>query len=152
MDVIQDRMEFSLKRRKVKGTTDLDEKMLDVEQQNADVEQRKLQIETERLHLEIERLKERRSEPIKSGTIPTAVKLPKLDFMKFRGELLKWQEFWDCFDSAIHSNPSLSPVDKLRAKLEGHASEVIAGRALTNENYEEAIKLWTMPIIPVLWI
>ena len=30
------------------------------------------------------------------------VKLPKLDFKKFNGELLMWPEFWDSFDSAIH--------------------------------------------------
>ena len=70
----------------------------------------------------------------------TTVKLPKLDFNKFRGELLKWQEFWDSFES----NASLNPVEKmnyLRAKLEGEAEEAILGLTLTNANYEEAIRL-----------
>ena len=72
------------------------------------------------------------------------VKLLKLDFNKISGELLKWQEFWDSFESAIHSNASLNPVKKmnyLRAKLEGEAEEVISGLTLTNVNYEEAIRL-----------
>ena len=70
--------------------------------------------------------------------------MPKLDFNKFSGELLKWQEFWDSFESAIHSNASLNPVEKmnyLRAKLEGEAEEVISGLTLKNANYEEAIRL-----------
>jgi len=72
------------------------------------------------------------------------VKLPKLDFKKFSGELLLWPEFWDSFDSAIHSNLSLSPVDKmnyLKAKLDGEGAEVKSGLVLTNVNYEEAIRL-----------
>ena len=72
------------------------------------------------------------------------VKLPKLDFNKFGGELLKWEEFWDSFESALHSNASLNPVEKmnyLRAKLEGEAEEVISGLTLTNANYEEASRL-----------
>ena len=31
----------------------------------------------------------------------THVKLPKLDLMKFDGDMLQWQEFWDSFNSAI---------------------------------------------------
>ena len=55
-----------------------------------------------------------------------------------------WPEFWDSFDSAIHSNLSLSPVGKmnyLKAKLDEEAADVISGLALTNVNYEEAIRL-----------
>ena len=55
-----------------------------------------------------------------------------------------WPKFRDSFHSAIHSNPPLSPVDKmnyLKAKLDGEAAEVISGLALSNVNYEEAIRL-----------
>ena len=41
------------------------------------------------------------------------VKLPKLEVRKFSGKLEEWQEFWDSFESAIHSNDSLSNVDKI---------------------------------------
>ena len=130
MEMIKDRMEFKLRRGSVKVNIELEEK---------------LQIEAERLSLEKEKLKKKLEvETAKQGMKSNSVKLPKLDFNKFGGELLKWQEFWDSFESAIHSNASLNPVEKmnyLRAKLEGEAEEVISGLTLTNANYEEAIRL-----------
>ncbi|XP_073249615.1 uncharacterized protein [Porites lutea] len=145
MEMIKDRMEFKLRRGSVKVNIELEEKMLEIERQKAEIEHRKLQIEAERLNLEKEKLKKKLEvETAKQGMKSNTVKLPKLDFNKFSGELLKWQEFWDSFESAIHSNASLNPVEKmnyLRAKLEGEAEEVISGLTLTNANYEEAISL-----------
>ena len=145
MEMIKDRMEFKLRRGSVKVNIDLEEKMLQIEQQKVDIEHRKLQIEAERLNLEKEKLKKKlEAETAKPGMKSNTVKIPKLDFTKFSGNLLKWQEFWDSYDSAIHSNASLSPVEKinyLRAKVEGESEEVISGLTLTNANYEEAIKL-----------
>ena len=40
------------------------------------------------------------------------IKLPKLSIRKFNGDLTKWVTFWDSFSSSIHSNPTLSNVDK----------------------------------------
>ena len=74
------------------------------------------------------------------------VKLPKLDFQKFTGDILKWKEFIDCFTGAIDQNPTLSNVDKfnyLKAKLEGEALSSIAGIELTNDNYSVALKILT---------
>ena len=145
LDMIKDRMEFKLRRGSVRVNIELEEKMLQIEQHKAEIENRKLQIEAERLNLQKEKLKKKmETETAKTGTKPNNVKLPKLDFSKFSGKLLKWQEFWDSFDSAIHSNESLSPCEKmnyLRAKLEGEAAEVISGLTLTNANYQEAIRL-----------
>ena len=70
------------------------------------------------------------------------VKLPKLSIRKFGGDLTKWVTFWDCFDFAIHRNPSLSNVDKfnyLNSYLESTAAESVAGLTLTSANYEEAV-------------
>ena len=70
------------------------------------------------------------------------VKLPKLSIRKFGGDLTKWVTFWDSFDSSIHSNPTLSNVDKfnyLNSFLESIAAESIAGLTLTSANYEEAV-------------
>lgn len=107
MEMIKDRMEFKLRRGSVKVNIDLEEKMLQIEQQKAEIEHRKLQIEAERLTLEKEKLKKKlEAETAKPGTKPNTVKLPKLDFNKFCRKLLKWQEFWDFFDSAIHCNES----------------------------------------------
>lgn len=43
----------------------------------------------------------------------SAVKLPALDLPSFSGEILKWIEFWDSFESSVHCNSKLSPVEKL---------------------------------------
>ena len=75
------------------------------------------------------------------GATPN-VKLPKLSLRKFGGDLAKWATFWDVFESTIHNNPSLSPVDKfnyLKSVVESTAAEAIAGLTLTAANYEEAI-------------
>ena len=59
---------------------------------------------------------------------------PKLDLPKFEGNVLEWHSFWDSFDSAIHSNSTLSEVQKcnyLKSLLEWEASNTIAGFALT---------------------
>ena len=72
------------------------------------------------------------------------VKLPKLSLRKFNGDITKWASFWDSFDSAIHSNSSLSSVDKfnyLNSLLESTAAEFIAGLTLTAKSYEEAIAI-----------
>ena len=72
------------------------------------------------------------------------VKLPKLEVRKFSGKLEEWQEFWDSFESAIHSNDSLSNVDKffyLKGLLLEPVRSAIAGFALTSANYEAAVEL-----------
>ena len=71
-------------------------------------------------------------------------RLPKLEIPVFTGEPLDWQPFWDCFEAAIHANPSLSAVQKLsylRAQLRGEAARTIAGLPLTNTNYGHSISL-----------
>ena len=65
------------------------------------------------------------------------MKLPKLSIKKFGGDLTKWVTFWDIFNSSIHSNPTLSSVDKfnyLMSLVESSAAEAIA-----SANYDEAI-------------
>ena len=77
------------------------------------------------------------------------VKLPKLEVRKFSGKLEEWQEFWDSFESAIHSNDSLSSMDKfsyLRGLLLEPATSAIAGFALTSVNRDNGID------IPEAWM
>ena len=72
------------------------------------------------------------------------VKLPNLEVRNFSGKLEEWQEFWDSFESAIHSNDSLSNVDKfsyLRGLLLDPARSAITGFVLTSANYEAAVEL-----------
>lgn len=70
------------------------------------------------------------------------VKLPKLSIKRFNGDLTKWVTYWDSFNSSIHSNPSLSSVDKfnyLMSLVESSAADAIAGLTITSANYDEAI-------------
>ena len=72
------------------------------------------------------------------------VKLPKLKVKPFDGKVEEWQEFWDCYNSTIHSNTGLANVDKfayLRGLLKDSARNAIAGFSLTSANYEAAVKL-----------
>ena len=39
-------------------------------------------------------------------------RLPKLEVKRFSGAICEWQEFWDSFESAVHSNDDLGDVDK----------------------------------------
>ena len=74
------------------------------------------------------------------------IKLPKLEIKKFNGKLQEWSEFWDSFNSAIHSEQGLAKVDKfkyLRGFLEEPVRRVIAGLALTEENYNAAVEILT---------
>ena len=70
------------------------------------------------------------------------VRLPKLNMKKFNGDLTRWSTFWDSFASSVHSNPSLSNIDKfnyLISLLESSAAEAIAGLTPTDANYREAV-------------
>ena len=73
-------------------------------------------------------------------------RLPKLEVRKFSGKVEEWQEFWDSFQSAIHTNGALADVDKfsyLKGLITGSAKAAIAGFALTSLNYASAIELLT---------
>ena len=41
-----------------------------------------------------------------------AIKLPKLEMVKFRGDYTKWQSFIDSFTTVIHLSATLSNIDK----------------------------------------
>lgn len=74
------------------------------------------------------------------------VKLPKLELQKFDGTLTKFQEFWQGFNAAVHSNDQLDGVQKfyyLRSKLTGDALQAIKGFAVSNENYSHVIEILT---------
>lgn len=69
------------------------------------------------------------------------VKLPKLTIRPFDGDITKWTSFWDSYKSAIHTNTSLSAVDKfnyLRSLLERTAREDLS---LTEANYAQAVEI-----------
>ena len=50
--------------------------------------------------------------PVHTDMQRTIGQLPKLSLPTFSGDPLQWQMFWDSFDAAVHSNVSLSGVQK----------------------------------------
>ena len=72
-----------------------------------------------------------------------SVHLPKLQLPLFDGNVLKWPEFWDTFNSSVHQQniPNVSKFSYLRGVLRGAASVAISGISLTEENYAVALKL-----------
>jgi len=73
-----------------------------------------------------------------------ASNLPKLNITPFSGDVLLWSEFWELFDCNIHSNATLSTIEKfsyLRSYLRGKALNVIAGFQLSASNYDNAIEI-----------
>jgi hypothetical protein len=85
---------------------------------------------------------------VKSSVIANSsnknVKLPKLQLVKFDGNMLKWQEFWDSFDSSVNQNEALTDVDRtnyLKAQVVGDAKLAISGLTSTADNYPVAVKV-----------
>ncbi len=79
-----------------------------------------------------------------SATTNIKPKLPKLTLPKFKGDVTKWNTFWDSYESAIHKNDAITKVDKfnyLSSLLEGTALRAIQGLNLTNANYDAAVEI-----------
>ncbi len=81
---------------------------------------------------------------VNTSVMSCKAKLPKLSLVKFKGQITKWNTFWDSFESAIHNNQDISKVDKfnyLNSVLEGPALRAIQGLTLTGANYDAAIDI-----------
>ena len=79
-----------------------------------------------------------------SSTSAQGVKLPKIQLPKFRGDVTKFQAFWQSFKVAVDENESLSMVHKLNYlinSLEGIAYKTLEGLEITEENYQKAVDL-----------
>ena len=82
------------------------------------------------------------AQPVSQNVVRT--RLPKLSLPKFRGDVTKWNTFWDSFQVAVHRNEGISNIDKfnyLNYVLEGVAARAIPGLTLTEANYDAAVKL-----------
>ncbi|XP_026476692.1 uncharacterized protein LOC113382668 [Ctenocephalides felis] len=80
----------------------------------------------------------------KSEKSKNSVKLPDIVLPKFNGEYSEWTAFIDIFNSLIHNNSKLAPVQKLhylKGALTLSASELISSISVTNENYAVAYDL-----------
>ena len=84
------------------------------------------------------------SSPSSTATSADSHRLPKFELPKFTGDIKQWQTFWDQFESAVDKKSHLSNVDKftyLLSSLDSTAKESVAGLALTNDNYTQAVEL-----------
>lgn len=72
------------------------------------------------------------------------VKLPKVEIVKFEGNVQPWRPFWDQFKGWIHYNEQLSAIEKfqyLKSYLIGNAEAAISGVSTTEGNYQAAAGL-----------
>ncbi|GBM97911.1 hypothetical protein AVEN_228343-1 [Araneus ventricosus] len=71
------------------------------------------------------------------------IKLPKVNIPKFDDEINQWLSVWCSFETAIHNNSLLHPIDKftyLKGLLGSAALATVEGFAIT-ENYEKAVDI-----------
>lgn len=76
-----------------------------------------------------------------SRSTVSAVKLPKLDLVSYNGDKLKWTEFWDLFEAAVHTNQSLTKIEKLnylKSKVFRTANFAKSGLTLSHKNCDIA--------------
>ena len=75
-----------------------------------------------------------------------AFKLPQVSLPTFGGEITEWSSFIELFNSLIHSNETLSNINKLfylKSCLKGDALRIIESIPTTGENYVRARELLT---------
>lgn len=80
-----------------------------------------------------------------TSTTPN-VKLPKISLPTFDGSYKNWPTFFDIFNSLIHTNSTLSDIDKFQYLLSSLSSEtrnLLKGYQLTKENYQLAFETLT---------
>lgn len=72
--------------------------------------------------------------------------LPKINVRTFTGDSAEWPEFFQLYNSLVHENNNLAPIQKfqlLKSYLRNDALAVISGLQLSNDNYSlayEALK------------
>ena len=71
------------------------------------------------------------------------MKLPKLSLPTFDGDILKWQEFWDVYSTAVHEQdiPDVTKFNYLKGSIRSAAATAISGISVTNDNYSSAVKI-----------
>ena len=76
-----------------------------------------------------------------STSVQAPIKPPHIEITSFDGDVLKWQEFWDQFEAAIHK-ARFSSIDKmnyLKSRLTGEALNAISGYQLSKSNYDVVV-------------
>ena len=73
----------------------------------------------------------------------SSIRLPKLQLPNFDGNILRWPEFWDIYESSVHRQdiPKVVKYSYLKGVLRGSAASAITGVSITNEGYDVAIRI-----------
>ncbi|XP_011694053.1 PREDICTED: uncharacterized protein LOC105453629 [Wasmannia auropunctata] len=72
---------------------------------------------------------------------PPGIRLPTIELPKFSGEASEWLAFRDTFESLIHKNETIDPIQKfhyLKAALQEGAAQIIKSLEFTAVNYTVA--------------
>ncbi|XP_055613320.1 uncharacterized protein LOC129759814 [Uranotaenia lowii] len=80
------------------------------------------------------------------ASMGSRVKLPEIRLPSFSGKLREWVSFRDSFQSLIHNNGQLAPMEKfsyLRSSLSGEALEEVLSIELSDVNYSVAWEILT---------
>ncbi|XP_063388840.1 uncharacterized protein LOC134674650 [Cydia fagiglandana] len=73
-----------------------------------------------------------------SSVTKSTAKLPKLTLPTFKGDTLRWAEFWDRYKSNVHDKdlPDSEKMAYLLGCLEGEALQTVEGLGITAKNYD----------------
>ena len=80
----------------------------------------------------------------RTQTADTGIRLPKMELKTFDGNVLKWHEFWECFEHGVHNNMTLPDHQKLQYLkncMKGPAFVTISDLDMKGDHYEVAVKL-----------
>ena len=80
---------------------------------------------------------------VSASNIESSIRLPKLQLPNFDGNILRWPEFWDIYESSVHRQdiPKVVKYSYLKGVLRGSAASAITGVSITNEGYDVAIRI-----------
>ncbi|KRX86736.1 hypothetical protein T4E_475 [Trichinella pseudospiralis] len=79
----------------------------------------------------------------KTAEVEPNVRLPRLELPKFDGDVTRFHEFWDQFETSVHRQHGASGVTKLaylRGCLTGAALNTIEGLSASNKGYKLALQ------------
>ena len=81
---------------------------------------------------------------LQNSNISVRPRLPRQEIPPFFCDPLQFQSFWEIFDSSIHANVLLAPINKfsyLKTLLTGKAKDALNSLELTSGNYDEAVAI-----------
>ncbi|KAI5721352.1 hypothetical protein M8J77_019662 [Diaphorina citri] len=141
LDIERKLVEYDCRKRRERAERETEKEVREMEERNErEVREHRVRMEELDLRrLEIEKMGNNNSSCSSGHT-----HLPKVELVKFNGELEKYQEFSDNFMTLIDSRTDLADNMKLhylKGQLVGKAGSLIEGLRITNDNYKVAMDI-----------